>query len=438
MTKLLFFWRELSSTFWFIPVLIVAATVLLAMFLLHLDSSFEPSQDGLGRYLFIASTDSARSVLSTISGAMIGVAGTVFSMTLVVLTMASSQFGSRLIKNFMYVRLNQVVLGTYISTYLYCLLILNTVKETEATAYIPSLSILVALLAAIGNILLLIVFIHRIASSIQAESVIKDISATIEHNVRTLFPDAMTEDESSAPLLDKKAVASLYEHKQVVAAPDNGYLQYVDQDRLLNLARQAEGVVQLHRRSGHYLVAGMPMAVLYTSEGVEEAVLDKIEQQFIIGRARTSQQDIEFSLHQMVEIASRALSPGVNDPYTAIACIDSLTATMCHLAQQAFPPTAIRDEKNDLRLLVSAISYEDVLDTAFHQIRQFSSGSPAVMIRLMEALVNIYSFTKQPNHQAAVIKHAQMVFRAGEQSIKEPNDLADLREAGESLLGKRA
>lgn len=438
MKKLLFFWRELSSTFWFIPVLIVAATVLLAMFLLHLDSSFEPSQDGLGRYLFIASTDSARSVLSTISAAMIGVAGTVFSMTLVVLTMASSQFGSRLIKNFMYVRLNQVVLGTYISTYLYCLLILNTVKETEATAYIPSLSILVALLAAVGNILLLIVFIHRIASSIQAESVIKDISATIEHNVRTLFPDVMAEDESSEPLLKKETVASLYEHKQVVEAPENGYLQYVDKDRLLSLAKQAEGVIQLYKRSGHYLVAGMPLAEIYTSQAVEELVIGRIQQQFIIGRARTSQQDIEFSIHQMVEIASRALSPGVNDPYTAIACIDSLTATMCHLAQQAFPPTAIRDEENDLRIIARAIRFEDVLDTAFHQIRQFSSGSPAVMIRLMEAMVNIHSFTKKPARQAAVLKHAAMIFRAGEQSINEPNDLADLREAGESLLEKRA
>ncbi|MCF8399055.1 MAG: DUF2254 domain-containing protein, partial [Bacteroidales bacterium] len=121
MKKLLFFWNKLQATFWFVPVLIILFSILLAIGFVYLDQNIAFSQGGLERFFFVHSVDSARSILSTISGAMIGVAGTVFSVTLVALTLASSQLGPRLIKNFMYVRLNQIVLGSYVSTYLYCL-----------------------------------------------------------------------------------------------------------------------------------------------------------------------------------------------------------------------------------------------------------------------------------------------------------------------------
>jgi len=134
------------DTFWFIPVLIIIISVFLSVSLVIIDQEFTFSQDGLGKYFFVTSADSARSILSTISGAMIGVAGTVFSVTLVALTLASSQFGPRLIKNFMYVRLNQVVLGSYVATYLYCLFVLNAIKEGDDYTFIPVISILVAII----------------------------------------------------------------------------------------------------------------------------------------------------------------------------------------------------------------------------------------------------------------------------------------------------
>ncbi|MEX2396502.1 MAG: DUF2254 family protein, partial [Balneolales bacterium] len=176
MKKVLFFWKELIATFWFLPVIIIGFSVALSIGLLTLDSKVTISQEGWIRFFLVNNSDSARSILSTISGAMIGVAGTVFSVTLVALTLASSQLGPRLIQNFMYIRLNQVVLGSYISTYLYCLLVLNAVSEDNEFTFIPSISILAAILAAITNIILLIVFIHQIAINIQADKVISDIS----------------------------------------------------------------------------------------------------------------------------------------------------------------------------------------------------------------------------------------------------------------------
>jgi len=358
MKKLMFFWSKLKATFWFIPVFIILIAACLAMVLIFLDTRLNFSTDGIGRYLFIGSVDSARSILSTISGAMIGVAGTVFSITLVALTLASSQFGSRLIRNFMYDHLNQIVLGTYISTFIYCLIILHAIKEKGTFEFIPSLSVMVALVAAVANIILLIVFIHHIAISIQADKVIADISESLSRNLETLFPEKIGDE---------------------------------------------------------------------TDE-------EKIQNQFIVGKFRTPQQDAEHAIHQMVEIAARALSPGVNDPYTAATCLDNLTSTMSYLSEVKFPSRYRFDEEGKLRIIADRTTFEGMLDAAFNQIRQFAEGSPAVVIRLMESLITINKFARRQNHKNAIKKHAGMVLNMAKKTFPESNDLKDLQERSKLIL----
>lgn len=419
MKKLLFFWKELMATFWFVPVLIIVFAVLLSIGLVSLDSFTSISQEGWIRYFLVNSADSARSILSTISGAMIGVAGTVFSVTLVALTLASSQFGPRLIKNFMYVRLNQIVLGSYIATYLYCLLVLNAIKDSDGYSFIPSISILVAIFAAVGNIILLIVFIHQIAVSIQADKVISDISEIITKQTETLFPDKMGDEIKDGKNFNEEDLISSYQKSISIKSYKSGYLQYIDSDALLNLMSTNDALLVLNHRPGSFLVKDEKIGVLYSKKDWEEESVAELLNQFVFGKTKTSQQDLEFSIHQMVEIAARALSPGVNDPYTAVACIDNLTATLCYLAQAKFPSKYRIDEGEQLRVIADVLDFEGVLDAAFNQIRQFSAGSTAVMIRLMEALTTILDFTKRESHKKAVLKHAEMVFRLGKASIKE-------------------
>lgn len=434
MKKILFFWEELMATFWFVPVLIIILAVLLSMGLVSIDSSISISQEGWGRFFLVNSTDSARSILSTISGAMIGVAGTVFSVTLVALTLASSQFGPRLIKNFMYVRLNQVVLGSYIATYLYCLLVLNAIKDGDGFTFIPSISIFIAILAAIINIILLIVFIHQIAISIQADKVISEISSLISKQVEKLFPEKIGDERSDNKSFDQDKVISTYKKNASIKSPKGGYLQYIDNEVLLDIMASNDSLFELNHRPGSFLVKGEKMGVLYSKQEWEEESIDKLLNQFVYGNTKTSQQDLEYSIHQMVEIAARALSPGVNDPYTAIACIDNLTATMCYLAEAKFPSKYWFDEENNLRVIADVLDFEGVLDAAFNQIRQFSAGSPAVIIRLMESLTTIITFTKIESQKKAVIKHAEMVLRLGNETIKESNDLTDLKKRSGKIL----
>ena len=434
MKKIFFFWNELKATFWFIPVLIIIISILLSIGLVYADGLITFSQEGPWRFFFVSSADSARSILSTISGAMIGVAGTVFSVTLVALTLASSQFGPRLIKNFMYIRINQVVLGSYISTYLYCLIVLNTVKESNGDTFIPSLSILLAIIAAIANIILLIVFIHRIAISIQADKIISDISAFISEQIRILFPEKMGDEMDTGEDIPIDNIKSVYNNIISVKCPDSGYIQYIDSESLIDVMTGLDSLFELNYRPGDYIVEGIEIGKLYTKEKLDNDKQEEIFYHFVIGKTKTAQQDLEFSIHQMVEIAVRALSPGVNDPYTAIACIDNLTTTMCYLAQVKFPSKYRIDSDKKLRVIADTLDFDGVLDAAFNQIRQFSAGSTAVIIRLMEVLLIIHEYATKESYKKAVIKHAKMTLNVGEESIKEENDLKDLTERSQNII----
>jgi uncharacterized membrane protein len=434
MKKLLFQWNKIKATFWFIPVVTILVAVLLSIVLVKIDGFVDISQDSFGRFFLVNSTDSARSILTTISGAMIGVAGTVFSVTLVALTLASSQFGPRLIKNFMYVRLNQIVLGSYVSTYLYCLLVLNALKDSEGYMFIPSISILAAIIGAIFNIVLLIVFIHQIATSIQADNVISDISDVICEKIEALFPDEMGDEKDKEPNVDVDTEMAKFSKQIAILSPRNGYLQYIDNEVLMEEVVAHDALFDLYHRPGSFLVKEMEIGKLAFNEKLEESELEKLQRQFVIGKTKTSQQDLEFSIHQMVEIAARALSPGVNDPFTAITCIDNLTAALTGLAKLKFPSKYRYDEEGKLRIIANTVDFEGALDAAFNQIRQFSGGSPSVIIRLMEGLITIHGFTTNTKDRDSVIEHAEMVLRMGEETIFEKNDLKDLIERSKQIL----
>jgi uncharacterized membrane protein len=325
----------------------------------------------------------------------------------------------------MHDRLNQLVLGTYVGTFLYCLLVLSTVKSQAEMVFVPQWSILFAIGLAVANIFLLILFIHHISVSIQADKVISDLSNSIWKSIRTAFPEQAAGTPATAPSRDWEA---RYTHSTPILAPKNGYIQLIDQEALLHLARQHDGLIKLTYRAGEFLVEGSTLGYWYHLEAEDAERAQTIANKVILGQIRTSLQDVEFAVHQLVEIAAKALSPGVNDPYTAIACIDYLTATLCHLTKVDFPTGYRCDEEETLRLITKPYDFAGIMDAAFFQIRQFATGSPAVLIRLMKALATIGSFARDGVQLAAVQRHADMVLRAGQSALAEKHDLEDLVE----------
>lgn len=432
--KLLFVWSELKYSFWFLPVLIIIGAIVAAVCAIYIDrvSGYEPS--GVIRIVFPGSPESARSVLSTISSAMIGVAGTVFSITLVALTLASSQFGTLLLRNFMHERINQVVLGTYIATYVYCLIVLNVVSDGGELTFVPAYSVLAALLATLANIVLLIIYIHHIAVSIQSDKIIADVAESLSENIRRLFPEGVGEEPPGDKAPDPESLKKTFGRRQTVAPSRNGYLQFVDDAVLVGKTGERDMLIVLNYRPGHYLVQGTVVAEIWSREEISPAEMRTLRRAFIVGKNRTPQQDPEFAIHQMVEIAARALSPGINDPYTAVACIDNLTAILCYLAGVKFPSRFRHDAAGRLRIVANVPDFEGMLDAAFNQIRQYAKNSPAVIIRLMAALVTINEFADNPAHKEAIRIHARMVLRMAEQNIDEKNDLDDLKKRSELII----
>ena len=309
----------------------------------------------------------------------------------------------------MYVRLNQVVLGSYVATYLYCLFVLIAIKENDSYTFMPVISILFAILAALVNIILLIIFIHHIATSIQADRVISDISDVIYNNANTLYPSKMGVALENEKIDIISNIKSKYINTEILKSQKSGYLQYVDELSLLKVASSLDILLELHYRPGDHLVEGIEIGKIYSNKHLGEEQFQRIRDQFVIGKIKGGDQDLEFSIHQMVEIAARALSPGVNDPYTAITCINNLTATICHISQIDLPSKYRIDSDKNLRVIANTSDFEGLLDAAFNQIRQFSGGSPAVIIKLMEAQITLYGFVTKESHIKAVKKHTKMI-----------------------------
>lgn len=431
MKKLLFWWSKLKSTFWFVPVWIIILGIALPFWLVYLDSMQTIDPKGPWKYLFPGSPDAAKNILTTIAGAMIGVAGTVFSITLVALTLASNQFGPRLIKNFMYDRINQTVLGTYVSLFIYCLIVLNTVKDTEEFEFIPIISVFFSLVMTLANIVLLIIFIHHVANSIQADNIIGKISKNLSKNLKTLYPEEIGLAADSN--FDLEKIRSTYSYNLPLKSNKEGYLQYVDAERLMDEVTDKDLFLELYFRPGDYVFPGKEMGKLYSYKRLSEEELKPIQNSFLTGKTRTSEQDAEHAIHQMVEIAARALSPGVNDPYTAIACIDNLSNTIAYLTTVKFP-TPFRLGKNKrLRVYANALTFEGMMGAAFNAIRQYAKGNPPVIIHLMAAMATLSEFSQDKQQKQIINKHAKMILNLAKDSIGEEEDLQDLQKRFDAI-----
>ncbi|NCA84219.1 MAG: DUF2254 domain-containing protein [Clostridia bacterium] len=432
--KLIYLWETIQTSFWFVPLLLVLAAIGSAIGLIFLDSTIDYKPSGAIGYLFSGGAEAARSILSTIAGAMLAVAGTVFSITLVALTLASSQFGPRLLRNFMHDRLNQIVLGAYIATFIYCLLVLRTVKSDNDLDFIPNLSILFAIMVAVANIFLLIIFIHHISLGIQADYVISDSYKILNKNINRLFPDQDEESDSQQLANRAQEMLTIRIVADVVKAHEDGYLQMIDYDRLLELGKTHDLLISIKSLAGDFVVKQQPLATVHARKKTGKKQLDEIRGSIIMGGQRTPLQDVEFAIHQMVEVAARALSPGINDPFTAITCIDKLTATLSHLTRARFPEKYRCDTDGVPRVEVRPVNFAGLIDASFNQIRQYGERSPSVLIRLMESLGTLQAFARADDQREAIQRHAAMVLEAGEAGITVKNDLDDLKTRYESFL----
>jgi uncharacterized membrane protein len=426
MLNLIYLFKKARDSFWFVPTLIIVCSIVSAIVLLYIDRTFPFEPEGVLRLIFSENSDSGRNVLTVIAGSMVGIAGTVFSITIVVLQLASSQLGPRLLRNFMYKRLNQVVLGQYVGVFLYSIIVINAIKDNSEYAFIPNISILFAIFLAIFNVFLLVIFIHSISMSIQPSKIINELRVRIEKNIQDLYPEQV---EKEVTLIPKDDINNQLESIKKFKATTSGYIQYFDLDALVNIARKREIIIKILHRPGSYIVKGQEVFELFKNnseaEFSEEDSLS-LEKSYKVATKKSFFQDVEFGIHQIAEIASKALSPSINNPYTAAICIDNLTSVLCKLVVAKIPDAAIKDDTDVLRLIVMQNSFEGYLDTAFNLIRQYGKTSPFIMIALMEALKTILDADRNNTHTETLSNYAAIVMETGKKSFQLQTDIDDL------------
>ena len=372
-------------------------------------------------WTFTGGAEGASAVLGIIAGSMITIAGVVFSMTLVALSLASTQLGPRLLRRFMRDSTTQVVLGTFIATFLYCLLVLRTIRRVEEVAFVPHLSVTLGVILAVASVGVLIYFIHHVSVSIQANEAVARISRELLERIDELFPEPIGRGAPKIPTQspDEGLLEAFDKHARPVGAGGDGYLQFVDAAALLALAVEEDLVIRLERRPGAYVVASCPLALIWPASRASDQLTDQVRSIFVLGNQRSSDQDIEFGMSQLVEIAVRALSPSLNDPFTAITCVDHLGSVLCRLATRAMPSCYRHDHLNQLRVIAPANTFPEITDAAFNQIRQYSRSSAAVTIRLLETIAVVAGFAHRPEDRTALLRHAEMIARGATEELPE-------------------
>ena len=410
MTRIRATWDYLRGTYWAVPSAMAAIAVGLSVGVIQLDRALAATLVERLSWVYTGGPEGARAVLSTIAASMITVAGVTFSITIVALTLASQQFGPRLLRNFLRDVGNQVVLGTFVSTFIYCLLVLRTVRGSSGTEFVPHLAVTVGVALALLSVGVLIFFIHHVATSIQASQIIARVSEDLLRAIDRLFPErigrSVQEDGSAAGVRD--AQAALAGRVRRVCATKEGYVQGIDADAIMGLARRTGAVVHLQVRPGTFIRAGR---VLLTAEAPAGADWEdaRFERVFILGSDRTGTQDVRFYINQLVEVAVRALSPGINDPDTAQLCIDRLEQALCRLGARRMPDPRRRDPDGTVRVVAQPVTFAEVVESAFDEIRRYGRASASVTVRLLDAAGNVGSCVRCDADRMALLRQAEMI-----------------------------
>lgn len=431
-------WRRevLRTNFWLVPSVEVLAAVALFCVTLEVDRAVYHHHFWLPAWIEAGSADTAREILLAVAAAIMTVIGINFSVTIVTLTLASTQFGPRMLRNFIRDRGTQLTLGTFVATAVYCVLVLLAIGPGQHGVFVPHLSVSVVFLLVLLDLAVLIYFLHHIAIQIQLPFVIASVAGDLTRYLKVKKPDIrMATDENPD---DPNEIAALIHQIEssgaLIRTPKAGYLQAIRYDLLVREASAVNAVVHLPYRPGNFLVEHGELAGVWPPEAAD-AIARCLKRAQVTGPVRTLAQDPAFSVDQLVEIAIRALSPAVNDTYTALTCVDWLANTLCKLGRVWAPAQTYRDHDGAIRIVCEQVTYENLVQRSFDKIRQASRGMPALLIRQLESLKSIMEQIDDPGHARVLMDQAAMIQRANLESVPEESDRADVESRYNAVAG---
>lgn len=380
MSRLSALWIALRSSLWFVPTLVVLASMVAAEGISELGARVEfLAQENLPQ-LFGFGAEGSRAMLSAIATSTITIAGVAFSITIVVLSLTSSQYSPRVLRQFMRDRANQWVLGVFVGVFAYCLVLLPNIRGGDEHAFVPAVGVAGGVLYALGAVGCLIFFIHHVASSIQVSAIVAGIASETRLASDHVFPADAAVDPRW-PELPANAW-------HVVLSRESGYIQILALPVLLRLAQERRCLIRLERAIGEFTVAGTPLFSVSTPQPPDEAFTRELDSAVSINCAQTVEQDVLFGARQIVDVALRALSPSLSDPTTAILCLEYLTTILHPLASRAMGPRVLAAD-DEPRVLLPCPTFRGLLDASFGEIRAHAGSEFTVYAALLRGLSTI-------------------------------------------------
>lgn len=423
-------WQQTRESFWFVPSVFLAVAIVLAQGMIALDTRLPKDfSSPWTAFVYRVGIDGSRSMLSAIGTSMLAVAATAFSITISVVVTASSTYGPRLVGNFMSDRGNQSVLGVFVATFLYSLLVLRTIRsaddEAGLPAFVPHMAVNLAILMAVADAVVLVWFIHHIATSVRVE--------TLAHGVRENFRAVVSRMHPEEPSENVVHTDGLQVDGGLVTCDSVGFISAIDFTALCGAAESHEAVVEILPRVGDHVLPHEPLARVWPDSKAED-IAGAMRRHVTIGNSRSAWQDIRYAEQQVLELAVRALSPGTNDPYTAVNAIEEVAAGITLAVSRPVPGnTMLKD--NTARVHYGIVEMNEIVDMPFDQIRPFAVDHVMVLTSLIDLGARIKSASIHDAVDDRVRHNVEVLM----EDLRASNPLPyDLRQVEEHLTRRRS
>jgi uncharacterized membrane protein len=436
LNKLATLWSGVRDSLWFVPGLLTLLGVVLAFLLVELDARGTLPDGADPLWLYTGSSDAARGVLTAIASGLITVTGVVFSVTIVALQLASTQYTPRVLRNFTADRASQVVLGVFIGTFTYALLVLRVVRGDDPTAlengdpFIPHLSIVVAVVLSLVSIGFLIFFIDHLARSIQASTILHRVTGETLRTMERLVPGQFGE-----PAGDDPGEVTPAGQGTLITTGESGYVQAIDHEAVSELLRRDALTIRMERHVGEHVLPGSTLATVWPAlgNGDEHPVSRNVREAYHLGPERTPVMDLEHGVIELVDIALKALSPSVNDPTTAVLCLDRLTEVLLAFARHEPAGRVRRHDGGRGTLILRRTEFDHLTDMALDQIRHFGVGNPRFAIAMLDRLTELGEVIPA-THRRTLARHAAAVLRSARMRVEEESDRRRIEDSGARAL----
>lgn len=425
-------WDRLKVSFWFAPLVMSFMAILLSRLMIWLDARI-PDQILENSHIILSSNvDQQRTLLVGMATSILATAGVVFSLLTLPLSTVASQYGSRLLRIFLGDRTTQFVLGMFVGAFVYCIASATSIPPIAVQSEGHQLAATFGLLFMLASFASLILLVQHISIMLQAPQIAAAAGTELMEVVRTEIPDnasslaERSQTSQQTPILVETEGYPIRVRRA-------GYIQYIDPGYMVTLVQQQDLVIRLLCKPGHFVSPGDVVARVWPIGSVDKKLGKQLCRAFVIGKVRTPTQDVEYAVNQLVEMALRAMSPAINDPFTAITCLDYIGNGLAHFAGEVKGTSNLYDRDNKLRLIYEPVRFDELLNAAFDMLRHASCDNASVLLHMLEVIAGVGQATTNIDRRHQLIRHISLIQTESRAGALIEQDRQLIQQRGETL-----